>query len=132
MEFHVKTIGIILVILALIHVAFPSYFGWKTELKSLSLINREMMYAHTFFLAFVLLLMGILCIFESQAIVNTSLGKTISLGFGIFWLARLLTQFFGYSSKLWIGKRFETVIHILFSFLWTYYVIIFSWVYLNR
>lgn len=38
----------------------------------------------------------------------------------MFWALRLFTQFFVYSPKLWRGKRFETVVHIAFSMLWTY------------
>jgi hypothetical protein len=32
----------------------------------------------------------------------------VALGCGLFWLARLLVQFFGYSAQLWRGKGFET------------------------
>ena len=129
MELHIKIIGVITILLALAHVIFPVYFNWKQELSSLSLINRQMMLVHTFFIAVVLLLMGILCLSSSQELVNTPLGKKISLGIGIFWLLRLLVQFFWYSSKTWKGKKFETFIHILFSVLWTYLSIIFIGVY---
>lgn len=129
MELHIKIIGMITILLALAHVIFPVYFNWKQELSSLNLINRQMMLVHTFFIAVVLLLLGILCLSSSQELVNTSFGKKISLGIGIFWLLRLLVQFFWYSSKTWKGKKFETFIHILFSVLWTYLSIIFIGVY---
>ena len=48
MELLLKIIGGLLVLLAAIHIAFPKYFDWKVQLSSLSLINREMMYVHTF------------------------------------------------------------------------------------
>jgi hypothetical protein len=84
---------------------------------------------HTFFVAFVVLLMGILCLGSSTDMMTTVLGKRVSLGLGIFWLVRLFIQFFVYSSKLWRGKRFETVIHILFAILWTYFSVVFLMVY---
>jgi hypothetical protein len=130
MEFHLKIIGTLLIVLAIIHVLFPKYFDWKSELKSLSLINRQMMEVHTFFVALIVLLMGILCISCSSELVTTSFGRKISLGLGIFWVIRLLFQFFVYSSKLWKGKTFETTIHILFSVLWIYLSIIFFKIYL--
>ncbi len=120
MEIHFKVIGILLIILSLVHVIFPRYFNWKKELQPLSLINRQMMTIHTLFVALIVLLMGLLCLTTSHDLIETSLGKKISLGFGIFWLVRLLVQFFGYSSELWKGKRFETTVHIIFSFLWGY------------
>jgi hypothetical protein len=93
------------------------------------MINREMMYVHTFFIALVVFLMGALCILLPADLISTTLGKMISLGFGIFWIARLLIQFVGYSKVLWKGKLFETTIHIIFSFLWLYLSIVFMMIY---
>jgi hypothetical protein len=127
MEFHLKIIGWVFVILALVHVIFPRYFNWENDLRSLSLINREVMYVHTFFVALMVLGMGLLCLTSASDLIETTLGRRISLGFGLFWVIRLFIQFFGYSSELWRGKHFETVVHIVFSMLWTYV----SWVFLE-
>lgn len=129
MEFQLKLIGILLMALAAIHVIFPSYFNWKRELSSLSLINRELMYVHTFFIALVVFLMGLLCFSSAIDLISTSFGTRISLGLGIFWFIRLITQFFGYSSALWKGKTFETLVHIVFSILWIYLTLVFFAVY---
>jgi hypothetical protein len=66
MQIHLKIIGIILIALALIHIIFPKYFNWDKELKSLSLINQQMMTVHTFFIAFTVFLMGLLCLASSN------------------------------------------------------------------
>ena len=129
MEIHFKVIGVVLMVLALVHSIFPRYFNWDKELKALSLVNQEMMKVHTFFVALVVFLMGLLCLVASTALVETELGKIISLGFGVFWSFRLLIQFFGYSKELWQGKLFETTAHILFSGLWTYLSVVFLWNY---
>lgn len=128
MELHLKIIGWILMALAFIHLAFAKHFNWKKELISLSLINREMMYVHTFFIALVVALMGLLCLTCNSELVNTSLGKKICLGIGLFWSARLVIQFFGYSATLWKGKMFETFVHILFSILWAYLSTVFLYI----
>ena len=125
MELHYKIIGIILIALAFVHIIFPKYFKWKDELKSLSLINQEIMKVHTFFIALVVFLIGLLCLTSSNELINTEFGKKVSLGFGIFWGFRLLVQFFGYSPKLWKGKKIETIVHIIFSILWLYLSLIF-------
>src|SRR5690349_4725123 len=129
MELHLKIIGACLIVLGLVHAIFPRQFNWKEELRSLSNINREMMYVHTFFIAVMLLLVGILCLTSSKEIVETTLGKRISLGLGIFWIARLYIQFFGYSSETWKGKSFETIVHVLFSIFWTYLSVVFIMIY---
>lgn len=130
MELHLKIIGVLLLILALVHGVFPKYFNWQQELNKLSLINKQMMYVHTLFIALTVFLMGLLCIFSSDELSKTHLGKHICLGFGIFWATRLLIQFFGYSSILWKGKTFETTIHILFVCMWAYLSFIFLSIYL--
>ncbi len=131
MELHLKIIGILLILLSSIHICFPQYFKWKQELEPLSILNRQMMYVHTFFIALVVLLMGLLCLTSSKELVETTLGKRISLGLGVFWLARLFIQFFGYSANIWRGKKFETTIHILFSLLWVYLTIVFLLIYFS-
>mgnify|MGYP000228652175 CR=1 FL=1 len=131
MEIHLKVIGYLLVLLAIIHLCFPKYFRWKEELKKLNLINNQMMKVHTFFIALTVLLMGLLCITSSKELIETNFGNRISFGLGVFWLARLIVQFFCYSSALWRGKIFETIIHVLFSLLWIYLTVIFFLVAIN-
>jgi hypothetical protein len=131
MELHLKIIGCALICLGLVHSIFPQKFNWKQELKSLTVINREMMYIHTLFIAITLLLVGFLCLTSSAELITTPLGKRISLGLGIFWALRFLVQFFGYSSVTWKGKQFETIIHIGFALFWAYLSAVFIIIYLR-
>jgi len=61
MELHLRIVGVMLVVLALIHAIFPRYLKWKTELVPLSLMNQQLLKVHTFFIALMVLLMGLLC-----------------------------------------------------------------------
>jgi hypothetical protein len=125
MEIQIKVIGGLFIILALLHIFFPGYFNWKRELSALSLVNRQMMYVHMYFIALAVLLMGILCLTSSDELLHTAFGRRVTLGLGIFWTIRLFAQFFVYSAELWNGKKFETTIHILFSIFWCYVSAIF-------
>ena len=120
MDIHLSIIGISLVTLGLLHIIFPWYFNWETELSRLSLVNRQVMQVHTFFIALIVLLMGILCLLAPRQLLETELGHLISFGLAIFWTTRLVIQFFGFSPDLWKGKALETTVHILFSGFWTY------------
>ncbi|WP_290790421.1 hypothetical protein [Flavihumibacter sp. UBA7668] len=122
---HLQLIGWFLIGLSLLHLIFPSYFNWKKELAGLSVINREMMVVHTFFIALVVFLIGLLCITSAAELIETPLGKRISLGLGFFWLIRWIIQFTGYSSVNWKGKSFETAVHLFFSFVWGYLTVMF-------
>ncbi len=117
---HLYFIGWGLLALAALHAGFPKRFGWRTELPRLSLLNRQMMEVHTFFVAFTVGLMGLLCLTSGSELVCTPLGRKVCLGLAVFWTARLVAQFAWYSADLWRGKRFETVMHLLFAVVWLY------------
>lgn len=127
MQVHLNIIGGLLVALALLHIIFPRYFRWKETAATLEPVTREILYVHTFFIAFTVLLMGLLCLSSAKLLLTTELGQRLCLGLAVFWTIRLLIQFFGYSSELWKGKRFETAVHIAFSMLWLYMSIVFWW-----
>ncbi|SFM84536.1 hypothetical protein SAMN05428949_1011 [Chitinophaga sp. YR627] len=129
MILHFRIIGALLLVLAMSHVVFPRYFRWNEELKPLSLINRQIMTIHTFFIALTVFLLGLLCLSAAGELVETALGRKISLGMGVFWGTRLVIQFVGYSPELWKGRKFETTVHILFSLLFTYMSVVFLWAY---
>ena len=125
MNLLIEMAGYLLILLGIVHVVFPRYFKWKEDLASIPRVSREIMYVHTFFIALTVLLMGLLCVTSAEDLITTALGKKITLGIAVFWSIRLLIQFFGYSKELWKGKRFETSVHIAFSFLWLYLSTIF-------
>lgn len=132
MELHLKIVGGIMVLLAGMHLFFPGRFNWKKELSGLSLMNRQLMYVHTFFVALTVLLMGLLCLCFPGQLLSPGLGRYISFGLAIFWGFRLLFQFFVFSPALWKGKVFETSVHILFTICWTYFTLLFLTVFLQN
>lgn len=120
MEIHLNIIGYSLMVLSLLHLILPFYFNWAKELQLLSLFNSQLIRVHTFFIALIVFMMGLFCVTNSHEIMNTKLGKTIAFGLSIFWCIRLIFQLFVYSPKLWKGKIFETAIHIIAIFYWSY------------
>ncbi len=131
MELYIRIAGALLIFLAVVHLLFPARFKWKDELQGLSLINRQLMYVHTFFIGLILVLMGLLCLASARDIVETNLGRQVALGVAVFWLVRLYFQLFVYSPLLWKGMRFETTIHITFTLIWIYFTAIFFMVAFN-
>jgi hypothetical protein len=125
MTLQLEIVGVLLILLALMHIFIPRRFKWAQELTSLSLITKQILYVHTFFIGFMLLLMGMLCVGSPAELLHTGLGKKICLGLFFFWFTRLIFQFAVYSPELWRGKKFETGMHILFSALWAYFTGVF-------
>ncbi len=125
---HLKIIGILMILLSLVHIGFPSRFKWKEEFAPLTLLSRQIMYVHTFFVALVVILNGVLCfLLADELLERTSVNKALAWGMLIFWALRCLFQFFVYSPKLWRGKKFETLMHILFSGVWIYFTFVCVW-----
>jgi len=111
----------------LLHAVFPRYFRWKEETAALNLLTRQILYVHTFFIALTVFLMGLLCVTCAADLIHTSLGRRVCMGLAAFWGIRLIIQFYGYSSKLWQGRIFETIMHVLFTLLWIHLTGVFFW-----
>lgn len=71
---------------------------------------------------------GVLALgFTETLLDRTALARVVLAGLVLFWLARLIVQFFVYDPRLWKGNRFNTRVHLLFSAMWAYYVAVFAW-----
>ena len=125
MQTLLEITGGLLMGLALLHAVFPRYFRWKEETAGLGLLTRQILYVHTFFIALTVFLMGLLCLTSAAEMMHTPLGRRICLGLSVFWGIRLVIQFFGYSSKLWRGKAFETLAHFAFTLFWGWLTVLF-------
>lgn len=124
---HLRVAGSLLLLLAALHFFMPARFHWKEELARLSLLNRQIFWVHTFFVALVLAMMGALSAFGAPALLQRSaLSRFVLAGFALFWLLRLGFQWFVYDRALWRGQRFNTAVHVLFTALWTYLTAVYA------
>ncbi len=121
---HVQIVGAMLLLLSVANLFFSRYFGWKKELASLSLLTRQVFQVHCFFIALVLMLLGVCSLFYTDTLLEPGpLSRVLLAGVVLFWLCRLLIQFFVYDAAIWRGNRFYTFMHVVFSVLWIYVVI---------
>ena len=125
---HLKIAGLLLLALAAAHGYFPRRFAWRAELARLSLINRQIFIVHCLFIVLVLILMGLLSLVYTATLIQpTPLARPVLAGLTLFWLVRLLAQFFIYDPSLWRGNRANTIVHVLATLLWLYFVLVFGW-----
>jgi hypothetical protein len=121
---HLKIAGALLLTLGLAHSAFGRYFKWQRELAQLSLLTRQMFLVHCFFIALVVVLIGVCSLFYTDALLQSgALSRVVLSGLVIFWLCRWGFQFFVYDPAIWRGHRLYSVIHVVFCLFWTYVVI---------
>jgi hypothetical protein len=113
--------GVFLLGLFVLNFFVPARFKWADELPRLSLINRRIFQVHAMFIALILLLSGLLLVvLPHELLAPTPLARAVLGGLAIFWALRLWMQWFMYDRALWLGKRFETAMHFLFSGLWVF------------
>ena len=127
-HFHLKTIGFMLLLLAFLHLFFPRRFGWGEELRRLSLLTRQIFLVHFFFIVLILAMFGSLSLFATDLLLETRpLNRLLLASLAFFWIARLFIQLFVYEKSLWRGNRFNTIVHILFTFLWSYFAGVYAY-----
>ena len=80
MEPLLELCGLLMIGLALLHLISPTYFHWKEELARISLINRQIMIVHTFFIALTVFLMGLRRVTSADHLSSTLRGYGFSSG----------------------------------------------------
>jgi hypothetical protein len=118
---NLHVVGVLLIVLGMSHLFFNRFFGWERELAPLSLLTRKVFFVHAFFIGLGVVMAGVLSLIDAGALLEPSvLSRAILAGMVVFWLCRLLAQWFAYDAAIWRGDRFRTVMHVLFSALWIY------------
>ncbi len=128
-ETLLRLTGFSLWLLAAFHLLLPGRLGWKADFARVTSLNRQIFYVHCFFICLVLMLMGALCLIWPQTLLQPGeLPMLVAGGLAIFWIVRLLMQFFVYDAAHWRGKTLETIAHAAFSVLWLFYSGLFGWI----
>jgi hypothetical protein len=123
LRLHLQIVGALLLALSLSHVFFNRYFRWDRELAAVSLLTRRIFFVHTFFIALGVGMGGLGSLWYADALLRPSpLSRAVLLALVVFWLCRLLAQFFVYEAEIWKGRRFYTAMHAAFSLFWIYVV----------
>jgi hypothetical protein len=121
LSIHLHIVGILLVLLGLSHAFFNRYFGWEQELAAVSLLTRRVFFVHSFFIALGVVLSGAVSFMYADTLLRpAALNRALLAAMVMFWLCRLLAQFFAYDSAIWRGDRFRTFMHVAFTLIWCY------------
>lgn len=118
---NLEMVGVLLMMLGVSHVFFSRFFGWERELAQVSLLTRKIFFVHTFFIGLGVVMAGAGSLFYAGVLLEPSaLSRAVLAGMVVFWLCRLLAQWFAYDAAVWRGDRFRTAMHVAFSALWIY------------
>jgi hypothetical protein len=122
---NLRIVGLIMAALVVLNLVVPWRFHWREEMARLSLLNRQIFQAHGIFLILTLAMFAALLLFYGRDLLEpTRLARAVLAGLTAFWTLRMLMQWFFYSTEVWRGDRFKTVMHGVFSVTWVYVSII--------
>ena len=118
---HLHVVGIVMALLVVVNLFVPGRFHWREDLSRVSLLNRQIFQAHSFFIILLLALFSALFLTCAQALLEpTRLIRAVLAGLTVFWGLRMFVQWFFYSPAVWRGNRFNTIMHGVFSMTWIY------------
>jgi hypothetical protein len=118
---HLHVVGLVMALLVVVNLFVPGRFHWREELSRVSLLNRQIFEAHSFFIVLLLALFSALFLTCADALLEpTRLSRAVLGGLTVFWGLRMLVQWFFYSPAVWRGNRFNTMMHGVFSMTWIY------------
>lgn len=119
--------GALLLILAALHWPISRRLKWNQESLLLSPVNAAIFRVHAFFISLILVLMGLPCIADPLVFLERNrAGGWLAWTFAAFWTARLWIQWFTFPRTLWVGKRFETRVHFIFTAIWIFLTALFT------
>ena len=127
LELNLTITGVLLVSLGALHAALPVLLRWNRELAAASTINREVSYAHCFFIGLACALWGLLPLTAGRLLLTPGPVTSLVLtGAVIFWACRLVIQLAVFNhhareSATWC------VLSIAGSALWLYLTAIWTW-----
>ncbi len=92
MELLIKAGAFYNLLLIIFHLMFWRIFGWETDLRSLSFLNRAIMPVLNLSLTFVFVIFAYLSFAHSGELLETALGHSLLLLMAGFWMFRALLQ----------------------------------------
>jgi hypothetical protein len=107
---EIKLAAIFNLAFGLFHLFFWRLLNWKEQLRRVSEVNRAVIQTLNVCLTFMFLLVSYMCLFYTDEVQTTSIGKTMLFGMAIFWLIRAVLQIYCFNLK----QRVHQVLLILF------------------
>jgi hypothetical protein len=128
-----KLAGWLQIILSLGSLVIPRLLNWKKELQPVSTIIRQMFWTYAGYILVINFSFGLVSVFGAEELIAGSfLAKCITVFIFLYWLARVMIQFFYFDTKSapqgGIYKAGEIGLNCLFIFL----TLVYGWIaYLN-
>lgn len=113
--------------------AIPRMLNWQQELSSLQPLLRQMFWTYAGYILVINFCFGLVSIWGKAELLNHSfLAKSITLFIALYWLARVVIQFFYFDKTDAPKGWFFTLGEIGLVALFVGFTLIYSWAFLNN
>ncbi len=125
--------GASLVVLSIAHIPLWRALDWGPEIARLSPINARVFAVHTFFIAFILMALGLLSALKPHLLLLPSeLARLLLEAIVLFWIARLAIQLVVFDRVMRNVWTRSLVIRVGACFVWLGYATIYGAVLMNQ
>lgn len=104
--------GLFILGFSIFHIFFEKIFRWKSDLQSLTYLNRQIMYLLNWCLTLIFVAFAYLSLFWQKELLDTSLGHFLIGFIAFFWFFRLVLQFVCFGFKNLKSNLFALLIAI--------------------
>lgn len=119
--------GVSLIALSLFHLVLWRMLGWTAQIAKLEPLTARVFAVHTFFVAFVLLGLGLVSvIYVDELCAKSVLARAFLIFVVVFWTARLMVQIFVFDPVLWRGRPWRVWARLAASLAWLGYTSIYA------
>ena len=118
----IQLAGLAQIVLVLGSLAIPKMLHWREELSKTNVLIKQMFWTYAGYILVINLSFGIISIIGVKELLNGSfLAKVINLFIAVYWISRILIQFFYFDTsaapKGFIYKLGEIILVAVFLFL---------------
>ncbi|MBA4848817.1 hypothetical protein [Emticicia sp. BO119] len=98
--FFLKTAGFLQIILCIGSLAIPYLLDWKSELTKVSNLIKQIFWTYAGYILSFNLFFGLISFWGAEALLDKSfLTKSITIFIFMYWLVRIIIQFFYFDTK---------------------------------
>ena len=110
----------------------PQVLDWRTSLRALDKLSRQLIWVHGLFIVLVIVLFGVLSIvFRNDLVDGTPLARGVCALIAVFWAARLGVQFFVFNAGPYLKTPTLKLGYHGLTIVFAYHVAVYSWVALS-
>ena len=120
--------GLSQIILVIASLAIPKVLNWKSELKNVQTLIRQMFWTYAAYILVINLCFGLLSVFAFAELIDGSFLAKVVTGFiAVYWISRVLIQFFYFDRESFPPGILNRIAEVLLVTLFVSLSAVYSW-----